>query len=268
MEWHRCELDISASVPPSTHQNVPRCRCGCCTDCCTSATDGMQFVVLSWDKASRQEQHRPWGATVLRPRSTAAIVDGLSWPRLQALPVTGSRRASADGAGRLDYDTDKTKNTPDDQYINANKTGDQFVLGGACQSAACSGTATFTYDPRDRLTHWKMDLTAPCTTGWPMAWEIMKEEIQSSGPTLTKNYFHDVEGYLDCVTISTSRTRTDCNFSDQGPLPALTLAQHGLDPLRRTPMMRGAPSGKVCTWSNSTSADDSSASSSRPRRSG
>ena len=148
MEWHRCELDISASVPPSTHQNVPRCRCGCCTDCCTSATDGMQFVVLSWDKASRQEQHRPWGATVLRPRSTAAIVDGLSWPRLQALPVTGSRRASADGAGRLDYDTDKTKNTPDDQYINANKTGDQFVLGGACQSAACSGTATFTYDPR------------------------------------------------------------------------------------------------------------------------
>ena len=148
MEWHRCELDISASVPPSTHQNVPRCRWVAARIAAHRLPTVCNFVVLSWDKASRQEQHRPWARDRATARSTAAIVDGLSWPRLQALPVTGSRRASADGAGRLDYDTDKTKNTPDDQYINANKTGDQFVLGGACQSAACSGTATFTYDPR------------------------------------------------------------------------------------------------------------------------
>jgi hypothetical protein len=31
----------------------------------------------------------------------------------------------------------------------------------------------------------------------------------------------------------------------------------GLDPLRRTPMMRGAPSGKVSTWSHSTRRADS-----------
>jgi RHS repeat-associated protein len=149
--------------------------------------------------------------------------------KLQSLTTTGtgqSQPLEQHTVGYLD---------PGGIYVNGNRTTDSFTLkpgtaaSGACYPTACN--ASYTYDPRDRLTSQNDGRGTLTNYDLDPSGNIQDEKVngnltkqyayqgsqlqQVTAAGMTSNYWYDVVGRLHCVTTAAG-TAADCSTAASG----------------------------------------------------
>jgi RHS repeat-associated protein len=141
-------------------------------------------------------------------------------------------------------------------YANGHRTRDTYTLQGPdstapCRSTAC--TATYTYDPRDRLirnddghgtvTGYSLDTagnvtaeTRNGTTSKTYTYTGDQLATVTAGGS-TQKHWYDPEGNLDCVTLETG-SHADCITATGQTTSAKVVADYGYDYLDRLASIR------------------------------
>jgi RHS repeat-associated protein len=137
-------------------------------------------------------------------------------------------------------------------YLNGNRASDQYVLAGPDPSAPCytpatACTATYGYDPRDRLAgtsdghggtySYTLDTAGNATTAVePTGTKTMTytgtQLTSLTVGTTTQKYWYDGNGNLDCVTTATG-AQGDCPVAAGGTVSPKLLSDYRYDYLDR-----------------------------------
>jgi RHS repeat-associated protein len=155
-----------------------------------------------------------------------------------------------------------TYNDANGFYANGNRTKDVFArknpLSTNCQTTASTCTATYTFDARDRLTHynWKNsagttlrdidytldpagNITTQVASGVTTIYAYTADRLDTAtvGGTLAAKYFYDNRGNLNCVT-NANGSQADCPASASSPLNGNVAQAYFYDDLNRLQNVR------------------------------
>ncbi len=143
-------------------------------------------------------------------------------------------------------------------YVNGHRTSDVFTQQGPdtaapCRSTAC--TATYLYDPRDKLLREVNGHGATTNYTLDAAGNITRETVTGDGAKdvtyaytgqqltsvtaggATQKHWYDPDGNLDCVTLSTG-SQANCAPGSGGSYSAQVLADYSYDYLDRMTQLR------------------------------
>ncbi len=152
--------------------------------------------------------------------------------KLQSLTTTGAGQSQPLEQHTVSY------LDPSGIYVDGNRTQDTFSLkpgnssSGACYPTAC--TATYTYDPRDRLVGQNDGRGSITTYDLDANGNIQDEKVngnvtkqydyqgtpqlrQLTAGGVTSKYWYDDVGRLHCVTTAAATSDADCKTGSTGP---------------------------------------------------